>query len=125
MPALFHLSSPDVWNPDRDATRTMMKERFMYGEPTQKKEAGSTSKMDQAINAWIKKKWQKLKGKAEGGRVDYAGGSPLSSGELDDLLVRLRDVVEGSGMYSNFSQQNRKSLQIALTSRINVLLGNQ
>ena len=62
-------------------------------------------------------------GNASGGlpRRRYAMGS---QGELGDLLVRLRNVVEGSGMYSSFSQQNRKSLQIALTSRINVLLGN-
>ena len=62
-------------------------------------------------------------GNASGGlpRRRYAMGS---QGELGDLLVRLRNVVEGSGMYSNFSQHNRKSLQIALTSRINVLLGN-
>ena len=62
-------------------------------------------------------------GNASGGlpRRRYAMGS---QGELGDLLVRLRNVVEGSGMYSNFSQNNRKSLQIALTSRINVLLGN-
>jgi len=33
-------------------------------------------------------------------------------------------VVEGSGMYANFSQRNRKSLQISLTSQINALLGN-
>jgi len=65
LPALFHLSSPDVWNPDRDAMRTMMKERFMYGKPTQEKEAGSTSKMDQAINAWIKSLFIKEKKNGE------------------------------------------------------------
>jgi len=57
--------SPEVWNPERDAMQTTMKERFMYGEPTQKKEAGSTSKMDQAINAWIKSLFIKEKKNGE------------------------------------------------------------
>ena len=61
--------------------------------------------------------------KADGGRVRYANGSN-SPGELTDLLVRLRNVVEGNGMYSSFSSKNRKHLQLALTGRINALLGN-
>ena len=68
------------------------------------------------------KKWMDMEKFETANRRKFANGG--SSGELGDLLVRLRNVVEGSGMYSNFSQQNRKSLQIALTSRINVLLGN-
>jgi len=60
-----------------------------------------------------------------GGRVGYqAGTHPLVPADLSGMLVRLRNVVEGSGMYANFSQRNRKSLQISLTSQINALLGN-
>ena len=62
---------------------------------------------------------------AQGGRVGYqAGTHPLVPADLSGMLVRLRNVVEGSGMYANFSQRNRKSLQISLTSQINALLGN-
>jgi len=57
--------SPEVWNPERDVMQTTMKERFMYGKPTQEKEAGSTSKMDQAINAWIKSLFIKEKKNGE------------------------------------------------------------
>ena len=95
MPALFHLSSPDVWNPDRDAMRTMMKERFMYGKPTQKKEAGSTSKMDQAINAWIKSLFIKEKKNGE----DFIDDQELTlvKGGIANHFkkrVKLQDSVE-------------------------------
>jgi len=47
-----------------------------------------------------------------------------SSGDLDDLLERLRMVVEGLGIYSDYNQDQRKQMQRSLTSRINVLLQN-
>ena len=98
----------------RDDFETWQKERFMYGEHTS---PNNFEKIWKDVQKLFNKKRNK---KEDGGRVGYAMGS---QGELTDLLVRLRNVVEGSGMYSSFSQQNRKSLQIALTSRINVLLG--
>jgi len=98
--------------PERDAMESFMKERFMYG-----KKPRPPSNFEQI--------WSDIKGlkKADGGRVRYANGSN-SPGELTDLLVRLRNVVEGNGMYSSFSSKNRKHLQLALTGRINALLGN-
>jgi len=47
-----------------------------------------------------------------------------SSGDLDDLLERLRMVVEGLGIYADYNQDQRKQMQRSLTSRINVLLKN-
>ena len=56
--------SPEVWNPERDAMQTTMKERFMYGEPTPKKEDSMVkSDMDKAINAWLKELFTKKKRK--------------------------------------------------------------
>ena len=60
--------------------------------------------------------------KSQGGRVGYSQGS--TSGNLDDLLQRLRMVVEGLGIYSDYNQDQRKQMQRSLTSRINVLLQN-
>jgi len=103
------------YNERRDDLETYMKERFMYGEKP------PPPNVFKEIFQDVQKLFNKKRNtKEDGGRVGYAMGS---QGELTDLLVRLRNVVEGSGMYSSFSQQNRKSLQIALTSRINVLLG--
>ena len=121
------MSSPEHWinrlvNPNmkvlqkRDDFETWQKERFMYGEHT------SPNNFEQIWKDVQKLFNKKRNTKEDGGRVRYANGSN-NPGELTDLLVRLRNVVEGSGMYSSFSQNNRKSLQIALTSRINVLLG--
>jgi hypothetical protein len=107
---------PKGYNKDIDDFRTMQKERFMYGERR------SPSNFEQIWKDVQKLFNKKRNTKEDGGRVRYANGSN-NPGELTDLLVRLRNVVEGSGMYSSFSQNNRKSLQIALTSRINVLLG--
>ena len=59
---------------------------------------------------------------ATGGGVGYFMGS--GSGELTDILERLKMVTQGEGMYSNWNHANRKSLQRALTSRANALLGN-
>ena len=66
--------SPEVWNPERDAMQTTMKERFMYGEPTQKKEDSSTSEMDQTVTAWIKEQFLKLVGKTDGTEGLATGG---------------------------------------------------
>ena len=60
--------------------------------------------------------------KSQGGRVGYSQGS--TSGNLDDLLQRLRMVVEGLGIYSDYNQTQRKQMQKSLTSQINVLLQN-
>ena len=65
---------PEKYGMTRDDAMTYLKERFMYGEPTQKKEAGSTSKMDQAINAWVKEKFLKLVGKTDGTEGLATGG---------------------------------------------------
>jgi len=53
---------------ERDAFESWQKERFMYGEPTQKKSFFSNlnkGKMDQAINAWIKSLFIKEKKNGE------------------------------------------------------------
>ena len=115
------------YNEQRDAMESFMKERFMYGEKKQPLNLPFTnlgkSKLDKKINAWIKELFTEKK--ADGGRVGYqAGTHPLVPAELSSMLVRLRNVVEGNGMYANFSQKNRKSLQISLTGQINALLGN-
>ena len=60
---------------------------------------------------------------ATGGRVGYFMGSG-SKGELTEILDRLKMVTQGEGMYSNWNHANRKSLQRALTSRANAILGN-
>ena len=103
------------YNQKRDDFETWQKERFMYGEH-------KPLNVFEDLFADLKERYKKIRGKkADGGRVGYAMGS---QGELGSMLVRLRNVVEGSGMYANFSPQNRKSLQISLTSQINALLGN-
>ena len=72
--------------------------------------------------------WGDFPGKddfATGGRVGYEGGThPLVPAELTDILQRLKMVTQGEGMYSNWSHDNRKSLQRVLTSRANALLGS-
>ena len=50
------------------------------------------------------------------------GTTSLGQGNLDDLLQRLRMVVEGQGIYSSYNQIQRKQMQRSLTNRINVLL---
>ena len=58
-------------------------------------------------------------------KQDQSGNQAFSaSGDLDDLLQRLRMVVEGLGIYSDYNQIQRKQMQRSLTSRINVLLQN-
>ncbi len=58
-------------------------------------------------------------------KQDQSGNQAFSaSGDLDDLLERLRMVVEGLGIYSDYNQDQRKQMQRSLTSRINVLLQN-
>ena len=58
-------------------------------------------------------------------KQDQSGNQAFSaSGDLDDLLERLRMVVEGLGIYSDYNQIQRKQMQRSLTSRINVLLQN-
>ena len=69
--------------------------------------------------------WGDFPGKddfAQGGRVGYFMGSG-SKGELTEILDRLKMVTQGEGMYSNWNHANRKSLQRALTSRANAILG--
>jgi len=50
------------------------------------------------------------------------GTTDIGQGNLDDLLQRLRMVVEGQGIYSSYNQIQRKQMQRSLTNRINVLL---
>ena len=58
-------------------------------------------------------------------KQDQSGNQAFSaSGNLDDLLQRLRMVVEGLGIYSDYNQNQRKQMQRSLTSQINVLLQN-
>ena len=87
---------PKGYNKDIDDFRTMQKERFMYGERR------SPSNFEQIWKDVQKLFNKKRNTKEDGGRVRYANGSN-NPGELTDLLVRLRNVVEGSGMYSSFS----------------------
>ena len=56
--------------------------------------------------------------------LGYQPTSGLGQSELDDLLERLRMVVEGLGIYADYNQDQRKQMQRSLTSRINVLLQN-
>ena len=63
-----------------------------------------------------------LKQDQSGNQGDLVTG--LGQSELDDLLERLRMVVEGLGIYADYNQTQRKQMQRSLTSRINVLLQN-
>ena len=58
------------------------------------------------------------------GSVGYQPITNASPSDLDDLLERLRMVVEGLGIYSDYTQSQRKQMQRSLTNRINVLLGS-
>ena len=58
------------------------------------------------------------------GSVGYQPITNASPSDLDDLLQRLRMVVEGLGIYSDYTQSQRKQMQRSLTNRINVLLGS-
>jgi len=58
------------------------------------------------------------------GSVGYQPVTNATPSDLDDLLERLRMVVEGLGIYSDYTQTQRKQMQRSLTNRINVLLGS-
>jgi len=58
------------------------------------------------------------------GSVGYQPVTNATPSDLDDLLERLRMVVEGLGIYSDYTQDQRKQMQRSLTNRINVLLKN-
>ena len=58
------------------------------------------------------------------GSVGYQPVTNAAPSDLDDLLERLRMVVEGLGIYSDYTQSQRKQMQRSLTNRINVLLGS-
>ena len=58
------------------------------------------------------------------GSVGYQPVTNATPSDLDDLLKRLRMVVEGLGIYSDYTQTQRKQMQRSLTNRINVLLGS-
>jgi len=91
--------SPEKYGMNRDDAMTFFKERFMYGEPTQKKEASSTSEMDQAINAWVKDKFIKLVGKTDGTEGLATGGvsnlfrQRYRSGKAVELVTKLPEFL--------------------------------
>ena len=58
------------------------------------------------------------------GSLGYQPVTNATPSDLDDLLERLRMVVEGLGIYSDYTQDQRKQMQRSLTNRINVLLGS-
>ena len=61
-----------------------------------------------------------LKQDQSGNQGDLITG--VGQSDLEDLLERLRMVVEGLGIYSDYNQDQRKQMQRSLTNRINVLL---
>ena len=61
-----------------------------------------------------------LKQDQSGNQGDLVTG--VGQSDLEDLLERLRMVVEGLGIYSDYNQDQRKQMQRSLTNRINVLL---
>ena len=63
-----------------------------------------------------------LKQDQSGNQGDLITG--VGPSDLEDLLERLRMVVEGLGIYSDYNQDQRKQMQRSLTNRINVLLGS-
>ena len=63
-----------------------------------------------------------LKQDQSGNQGDLVTG--VGQSDLEDLLERLRMVVEGLGIYSDYNQDQRKQMQRSLTNRINVLLGS-
>ena len=84
--------SPDKWSSQRDDEITRLKERFMYGEPTLKKDFSILDELEEdptleKIKAWLKERKEKASGGIagelhlnEGGRVSFTKGGKVSSG---------------------------------------------
>jgi len=71
--------SPDKWSPQRDDEITRLKERFMYGEPTLKKDFSILDELEEdptleKIKAWLKERKEKASGGIAGPLHLYDGG---------------------------------------------------